>query len=213
MIIVDGLSLVATWSEPFSVEGEEFFYVIFITGSGNLKQNFSFNETVYEYVFSEPIEEMDCTQYIMFTVFSENEYSRSIANVSEWKNVPTGIYYLYQYTKYLYYIQRKIFFRRSFFLYSPCPNLEGIKDAIFYKFRRPTIGQNCSAVCTNKGGHRDAFSNERREAPRVSRACSAGTEPQAKQETKSVLCHSLVVLEIRQSEDVAIAVASSSSCY
>ena len=28
-----------------------------------------------------------------------------------------------------------------------------------YKFRRPTIGQNCSAVCTNKGGHRarDAF--------------------------------------------------------
>ena len=41
----------------------------------------------------------------------------------------------------LYYIQRKIFFRRSFSLYSPCPNLEGIKDALPYKFRRLTIGQ------------------------------------------------------------------------
>ena len=33
----------------------------------------------------------------------------------------------------------KIFFRRSFFLYSPCPNLESIKDALFYKFKTPTI--------------------------------------------------------------------------
>ena len=33
----------------------------------------------------------------------------------------------------------------------PCPNPEGIKDALFYKFRRLTIGQNCSAVCTNQG--------------------------------------------------------------
>ena len=29
---------------------------------------------------------------------------------------------------FLYYIQQTIFFRRSFFLYSPCPNVEGIKD-------------------------------------------------------------------------------------
>ena len=65
----------------------------------------------------------------------------------------------------LYYIQRKIFFRQWFFLYSLCSNLEGIKDALCYKFRRPTIDQNCSAVCA---GHRarDAFLNERREAPR-----------------------------------------------
>ena len=48
------------------------------------------------------------------------------------------------------YIQRKIFFRRSIFLYSPCPNLEGIKDALSYKFRRLMIGQNCCAVCTNE---------------------------------------------------------------
>ena len=65
------------------------------------------------------------------------------------------------------YTRKNIF--QTIFLYSLCPNLEGIKDALCYKFRRPTIGKNCSAVCTNKGGHRDAFSNERREAPRVSR--------------------------------------------
>ena len=28
----------------------------------------------------------------------------------------------------------------------------------FYKFRRLTIGQNCSAVCTNEGGHEHAVS-------------------------------------------------------
>ena len=40
-----------------------------------------------------------------------------------------------------------------------------------YKSRRLTIGQNCSAVCTNKSGHRDTFlnSNERHEAPCVLR--------------------------------------------
>ena len=85
---MDGLSLVSTWSEPFSLQGEELSYVIFITGNSDLIQDdeVTVNETEYEF-FSEP---MDCTQYIMFTVFSENEYSRSIANVSEWKKVPTG---------------------------------------------------------------------------------------------------------------------------
>ena len=28
-----------------------------------------------------------------------------------------------------------------------------MRSSMSYKFRRPTIGQNCSAVCTNKGGH------------------------------------------------------------
>ena len=53
-----------------------------------------------------------------------------------------------------------IFFRTTVFLYSPCPNLEGTNDALCYKFRRLMIGQNCSAVCTNEGGHRDAFLTE-----------------------------------------------------
>ena len=92
IITVDGLSLVATWSEPFTLQREELSYVIFITGNGNVIQDdeVNVNKTEYEYVFSEPVGEMDCAQYILFTVFSENEYSRSIANVSEWKNIPTG---------------------------------------------------------------------------------------------------------------------------
>ena len=96
-ITVDGLSLVATWSEPFSLEGEQLSYIIFITSSSDLIQDaeVSVNESQYEYVFSESIEGMDCTQYIMFTVFSENEYSRSIANVSERKSVPKGILLIY----------------------------------------------------------------------------------------------------------------------
>ena len=91
---MDGLSLVTTWSKPFSLEGEELSYVIFITGNSDLIQDdeVTVNETEYKfYSRSKPIEEVDCTQFIMFTVFSENEYSRSIANVSEWKKVPTGI--------------------------------------------------------------------------------------------------------------------------
>ena len=48
----------------------------------------------------------------------------------------------------------------SYFSYNPCPYIEGIKDALCNKFRRLTVGQNCSAVCTNEGGHRDTFSND-----------------------------------------------------
>ena len=62
----------------------------------------------------------------------------------------------------------------------PCLNLEGIKYVIFYKFRRSIIDQNCSAVCTNNGSHRDALLNER-------------TFREAKRETRSVLCRNLVV--------------------
>ena len=41
--------------------------------------------------------------------------------------------------------------------------MEGIKD---YKFTRLRIGQNCKAMSTNKGGHRDVFLNKRRKVPR-----------------------------------------------
>ena len=43
-------------------------------------------------------------------------------------------------------MKKLIFFRQSL---SPCPYLEGIKDALCYKFRRPMISQNSSVVCTN----------------------------------------------------------------
>jgi hypothetical protein len=67
----------------------------------------------------------------------------------------------------VYYLQWKLFFRQSFFLYCLRHYLEGIKDALFHKFRRLMIGQNCRAVCTNEGGHRDAFSNEWHEVQRI----------------------------------------------
>ena len=60
---------------------------------------------------------------------------------------------------YIYYIyNEKYFSERQDSLYSPCSNVEGTKYALCYKFRRLTIDQNCSAVCANEGGHRDAFS-------------------------------------------------------
>ena len=71
------------------------------------------------------------------------------------------------------------FSENQFSYYSLYPNLEGIKDALSYKFRRLMIGQNC-AVCTNKvartRGHRDAFSSsgERRKRPAFRQACLAG---------------------------------------
>ena len=57
-----------------------------------------------------------------------------------------------------------IFQTLTFLYYSSYPYLEGIKDVFCYKFRRLMIGQSCSAVC-DRGGHRDAFSNKRCEAP------------------------------------------------
>ena len=45
----------------------------------------------------------------------------------------------------------KIFFRQTFFLYSPYPNLEGIKDVLSYKFRRLMLDRNCCGMCTNEG--------------------------------------------------------------
>ena len=100
------------------------------------------------------------------------------------------------------YIQRKIFFRRSIFLYSPCPNLEGIKDALAYKFRRLTIGQNCCAVWTNKvaraqGPQRCIILARARasgtSAVRFDRPARQANEPRAKREVMSALCHGLVV--------------------
>ena len=63
----------------------------------------------------------------------------------------------------------KKYFQAIIFVYSPYPYLEGIKDALCSKFRRLKIGQNCSAVCTNKDGRRNAFSIERHKVPCISR--------------------------------------------
>ena len=42
--------------------------------------------------------------------------------------------------------KKKFFFRWSIFLYSPCPNLEGMKDNKFWTLM---ISQDCRFVCTN----------------------------------------------------------------
>ena len=95
-------------------------------------------------------------------------------------------------------VTSNILFRRLFFLYSLCPNLEGIKDAPCYKFRSPTIGQNC-AVCTSEGAI-EMHSRMNGAKHRVFwEACSAGH--QASSEAGD-----------QQSEKVAIAVVSLSSC-
>ena len=51
------------------------------------------------------------------------------------------------------------------FLYKSCVLTWKIRSST--NSERLTIGQNCSAVCTNKGGHRDTFSSERHKAPRI----------------------------------------------
>ena len=70
-----------------------------------------------------------------------------------------------------------------------------MKDVLFYKFRRPMIGPICGAVCTNKRGHRDAFSNEWREVPRVSRGLLSRPPSLERSEKRGLffVIHSLVV--------------------
>ena len=94
VIEVDGLNLVATWTEPFSLEGEELSYFISIrnidTGAGK-----EVNATMPSYVFTEPIGERDCAVY-GFTVFSRNDFSKSNTAVSRREKIPTGeVYSMY----------------------------------------------------------------------------------------------------------------------
>ena len=68
-----------------------------------------------------------------------------------------------------YTICTKKYFQTIVFLIYSGPYLKGTKDALWHKFRRFMIGQNCSAACINEGGYKDAFSNERCEALHISR--------------------------------------------
>ena len=52
------------------------------------------NSTEYAYSVDEPITERDCAMY-MFTVFSNNSYSKSITGVRGYENIPTGILHVY----------------------------------------------------------------------------------------------------------------------
>ena len=87
-ITVEELNLVATWNEPFTLEGEELLYIVTITNTASgVQEEVTVNTT--RHAFSKSFGERDCAEY-QFTVFSENDYSKSMINVSEWKNIPTG---------------------------------------------------------------------------------------------------------------------------
>lgn len=84
----DGLSLVATWSEPFSLKGEQLSYVVSITNTATRAQE-EVNVSTTRFVLSEPIGERDCAEY-QFTVFSRNSISRSQIGVTERIHIPTS---------------------------------------------------------------------------------------------------------------------------
>ena len=89
-ITVEGLILVVFWSKPFSLEGEELSYIITITNKANgVQEEAVVNSTIYTFSINEPIRERDCEVY-MFTVFSNNSYSKSSTGVSSYENIPTG---------------------------------------------------------------------------------------------------------------------------
>ena len=86
---MDDLNLVATWTEPFSLEGEELTYIISITNLDNgVSEEFTINMT--RYILQNPIGSRDCSEYEI-TVFSRNNYSRSDTGVSGRKHIPTGV--------------------------------------------------------------------------------------------------------------------------
>ena len=86
---MDGLNLVATWNEPFALDGEELSYVISITNTASGVQKEVTAVNTSRYVLIEPIGERDCAEY-QFVVFSENGYSRSKTNISGLEHIPTG---------------------------------------------------------------------------------------------------------------------------
>ena len=87
-ITMDGLNLLATWREPFSLEGEELSYVIFITNiASDAQDNVIVNTT--RYALTQPFGERECEEY-QFTIFSKNDYSISSSSVNGSKKIPTG---------------------------------------------------------------------------------------------------------------------------
>ena len=102
----------------------------------------------------------------------------------------------------------KDIFQTIFFLYSPCPKLDGIKMRSSTGSEGPRL---VSAVCTNSGGHRDAFLNEWHKAPRSSRDLLS-RPPSLERSKRQGLFFVIAWCKIRQSENVDIALVSLSSC-
>ena len=109
------------------------------------------------------------------------------------------------------YKNEKYFSERHFFLYSLCPNLEGIKDVLSYKSRRRSEllcrvrKQGCQGLGPIEMHSRARVSGA--SATRFDRPARQATEPRAKREAMSALCYGLVVdSTFEQSENVLSAV-------
>ena len=86
---MDGLNLDVTWTEPFSLQGEEIYYVVSITNMAT-RENREFNVNTTSYVLSEPFgDQRNCEEY-EFSIFSRNGYSRSNTSVTGMKPIPTS---------------------------------------------------------------------------------------------------------------------------
>ena len=80
----------AIWSKSFCLKGEKLSYIIAIMNTANgVQEEVTVNSTKYTFSVEEPIRERDCAVY-MFTVFSNNSYSKSSTGVSGYENIPTG---------------------------------------------------------------------------------------------------------------------------
>ena len=87
---VDGSTLVATWTEPFSLEGVEISYVLSVTNTvTGANQTIVVNITNYTFTNSFSGGVSDCTEY-SFKVYSRNDYSDSESGIREKKAIPTG---------------------------------------------------------------------------------------------------------------------------
>ena len=86
---MNGLNLVATWSEPFSLEGEELSYEISVTNLDSRIRNEEIFVSTASYTLTKHDDERDCAEY-EFTVFSKNGYSKSSNAVSGREHFPAG---------------------------------------------------------------------------------------------------------------------------
>ena len=86
---MNGLNLVATWSEPFSLEGEELSYEISVTNLDSRIRSEEIFVSTASYTLTKHDDERDCAEY-EFTVFSKNGYSKSINAVSGREYFPAG---------------------------------------------------------------------------------------------------------------------------
>ena len=87
----NGSKLVATWTEPFSLQGEDITYTVIITNMINHTYEETVNVT--RYMLTESYGERDCTQY-RFSIFSRNGYSSSKTGINGTKAIPTGNFFM-----------------------------------------------------------------------------------------------------------------------